>query len=207
MEKHPSLIGVWATMDGLKLLLEQTSDCVIQNRFYNGWTHDHYVSSVIVFCPDGTIPICAYNLPGCIHDSLIAEVGGVYGKLKSVFERSSGKCTVDSAFNCSRYGQFLIKSAQIDPLTNDVNDIVVNCEATSHRQSAEWGMRALQALFPRLKDRFVYEENGEKKLMMKMIYLLYNFCTRCVGINQILNTYMPHLKRDANKEYIGPLLE
>ena len=51
-------------MDGLKLYLEQASDCVVQNRYYNGWTHDHYVSTVLVFCPDGTIPIVMYNIPG-----------------------------------------------------------------------------------------------------------------------------------------------
>ena len=57
--RHPSLTDVWCTMDGLKLFLEQCGDTVIQNMFYNGWTHDHYVSSVLVFCPDGTIPIAA----------------------------------------------------------------------------------------------------------------------------------------------------
>ena len=63
-----------------------------QDRYYNGWTHSHYVSAVIVivfcsdgavivFCPDGTIPIVAYNVPGSVHDSMIAEWGGVYEKL------------------------------------------------------------------------------------------------------------------------------
>ena len=50
-------------MDGLKLLLQQSGDVYIQKRFYNGWTHDHYISCVFVFAPDGTIAICAYNLP------------------------------------------------------------------------------------------------------------------------------------------------
>ena len=62
-EKYPSLNGVWCTMDGLKLLLQQSGDVYIQKRFYNGWTHDHYISCVFVFAPDGTIAICAYNLP------------------------------------------------------------------------------------------------------------------------------------------------
>ena len=35
---------------------------------------------IIVFCPDGTIPIVAYNCPGSVHDSMIAEWGGVYEK-------------------------------------------------------------------------------------------------------------------------------
>ena len=49
-------------MDGLKLYLQQAGDATTQNNFYNGWTNDHYVTSVFVFCPDGTIPICCYNV-------------------------------------------------------------------------------------------------------------------------------------------------
>ena len=59
---------------------------------------------------------------------------------------------------------------------NDVGEyaqqIRENQDATSMRQSAEWGMRALQSSFPRLKDRFVYEEQGERKVMLRMILLL-----------------------------------
>ena len=78
---HPSLKDVWCTMDGLKLYLEQASDCVIQNRYYNGWMHDHYVSAVFVFCPDGTIPYVTYNIPGCFHDSASAEWDNTYIEL------------------------------------------------------------------------------------------------------------------------------
>ena len=55
--RHPLLHDCWATMDGLKLQLQQSGNTAIQERFYNGWTHDHYVTSVFCFCPDGTIPI------------------------------------------------------------------------------------------------------------------------------------------------------
>ena len=81
---HPALQDVWCTMDGLKLYLQPSSDCTTQKNFYNGWTHDHYVGAVIVFCPDGTIPICCYNVPGSpVHDSMIAErMGNVYNKLE-----------------------------------------------------------------------------------------------------------------------------
>ena len=109
-------------------------------KYYNRWTHDHYVSSVFVFCSDGTIAICACNLPGIVHDSTIAERGGVYEKLKAVYEDISGKATVDSAFNCSRYGEFMIKSSKSDPCPNDFNDFVIHKDATSMRQSAEWGI-------------------------------------------------------------------
>ena len=203
--RHPVLDKVWCTMDGLKLYLEQSGDVVIQNMFYNGWTHNHYVSAVFVFCPDGTIPIAAYNMPGCFHDSTIAEWGNIYAKLGKVHEEMGGQCTVDSAFSKKRH-DFLIKSSQTDPDSDDPNDFVVNTEATSMRQSAEWGMRAIQSSFPRLKDRFVYEEHGERKIIFKFMLLLYNVRARRVGINQIRNTYMPHLNKDVNEEFVVPLL-
>jgi hypothetical protein len=72
-------------MDGLKVTLEQSSDALIQERLYNGWTHDHYVTSVICFCPDGTIPIAFINVPGSVHDSQVANYGNIYDKMESVF--------------------------------------------------------------------------------------------------------------------------
>lgn len=200
--RHPDLGDVWCTMDGLKLRLQQSGNCNIQNSFYNGWTSDHYVSGVFCFCPDGTIPIACYNVPGSIHDSKIAEWGKIYDKLEMVYNTTGAKCTGDSAFSKSR-GPFLIKSSQTVPLVHD--DITefgrqsrLNDQATSMRQSAEWGMRALQSSFPRLKDRFIYEEYGERKIVQKMVLLLYNLWARKVGINQIRNVYMPALDILAN---------
>ena len=132
-------------MDGLKLILEQSGDCVMQNMFYNGWTHDHYISSVLVFCPDGTIPIGAVNYPGCFHDSQIADWGSIYKKLEIVFNQNGGKCVVDSAFARNRY-HYLVKSLQTAPV--DFQEAIINQEATSMRQSSGWGMRSLQSSFP-----------------------------------------------------------
>ena len=51
--RHPSLENIWCTMDGLKLMIECSSNDDEQNRFYNGWMHDHYVfSAVLCFCSD-----------------------------------------------------------------------------------------------------------------------------------------------------------
>ena len=107
--RHPFLTDVWCTMDGLQITLEQSGDALIQEHFYNGWTHNHYVSSVLCFCPDGTIPIAYVNIPGAVHDSQIANYGDIYDKLEMVHQRDGGQCTVDSAFgNVNR--EFLIKS-------------------------------------------------------------------------------------------------
>jgi DDE superfamily endonuclease len=203
-QRHPLLDGCWCTMDGLKLKIQQPADRVTENNFYNGWKHDHYVGAVIVFCPDGTIPIVCYNVPGCVHDSLIAEWGSIYDKLGRVYDLCGGTCTVDSAFSARR-NNYLIKSGQ----TNLVGEtraelaanIRLNAEATSMRQSAEWGMRTLEASFPRLKDRFIYEERGERRRIMQMCFLLYNLRARRVGINQIHSVYVPALNVNANDHF------
>ena len=98
-------------MNGLKLYLQSAGHADIQEQFYNGWTHDHYVTSVFCFCPDGTIPIAFFNIPGSVHDSQVAEYGNIYNKLERVFLSTGAKCCVDSAFgNVAR--EFLYKSCQ-----------------------------------------------------------------------------------------------
>jgi hypothetical protein len=47
----------------------------------------------------------------------------------------------------------------------------------------------------------VYEETGERRIVMKMLCLLYNLRARTVGINQIKNVFMKQLDEDANNEF------
>lgn len=44
--------------------------------------HDHYVGNVFVFAPNGVVIACAINVPGAMHDSIIAEWCGIYGNLE-----------------------------------------------------------------------------------------------------------------------------
>jgi hypothetical protein len=60
---------------------QQSGKSDVQERFSNGRTHDHYVTSVFVFCPNGTIPIAFFNVPGTVDDSQIAHWGKIYNKL------------------------------------------------------------------------------------------------------------------------------
>ncbi len=205
--RHPFLTDVWCTKDGLKITLEQSGDALIQKCFYNGWTHGHYVSSVLCFCPDGTIPIAYVNIPGAVHDSQIADYGDIYDKLETVYQRDGGQCTIDSAFgNVNR--EFLIKSSQELIHIQSYRARSIACDATSMRQSAEWGMRAFQfqSSMPRIKDRMKFEERGERKVTLTVMILLYNLQARMIGINQLRSFYMGALYRDANVEFVPPLV-
>ncbi len=133
---HKYLWDVWCTMDRLKITLEQSGDVLTQEQYYNGWTHDHYVTLVLCFCPDGTIPVACINIPGAVHDSQVADSGNIYDKLKFVFDRDGTKCTVNSTFrNVTR--DFLIKSSQeLIHIQNHWERNIAH-DATLMQQSAE----------------------------------------------------------------------
>jgi hypothetical protein len=202
---HPYLSDVWSTMDSLKLMLEQSRNALIHEQFYNGWMHDHNVTSVMCFCPDGTIPIVFCNIPGAIHDSQVADCGDIYDKIELVYLQDGAKCTVDSAFgNVSR--DFLIKSSQEIIHIEDSMEHGIARDATSMRQSAEWEIRAFQSSMPRLKDRMKSETLGERRVTLTIMILVYNLQARAVGINQLASFYTAPLDRDANIEFLGPLI-
>ena len=52
--RHPRLEGAFASIDGLNLPTQTSDDPDIENATYNGWLSEHYISSVIVFSPQGT---------------------------------------------------------------------------------------------------------------------------------------------------------
>ena len=194
--KHSLLVDCYCMVDGLKLYLQQSGDSVIQSRFYNGWKHDHFVTNIFAFAPNGSIIACTLNAPGTWHDSTLAHWGSMYSKLQKCWEEHHGKVLMDSSFASNMY-EFIIQSSQNIPVTEGRQAMLLGQQATSCRQAAEWGMRGLQGSFPRLKDRIIYEENGERAIILKFITLLYNYRVRSVGINQILNHYMPLLSKDA----------
>eukprot|EP00957_Ditylum_brightwellii_P154886 11788205-Ditylum_brightwellii.AAC.1 len=114
-KKYPLLHKeqVFGTMNGLKLYLQQNSDHVIQNAFYNSWKYDHYITNIFLFTPDGMIHAMVINMPGAMHDSMAAGYGFIYKKLTCLFDRCGAKAVVDSTFLLKRNG-FLIKSSQKD---------------------------------------------------------------------------------------------
>jgi DDE superfamily endonuclease len=197
--KYPALTNCWGAMDGLKIRLEKPGEERVQNVFYNGWTHDHYISNLFLFSPDGKVRACYINAPGTFHDSTMANMSRIYDKVDDVHARLGSKIVVDSAF-ASDGRPSLYKSHQqnFDRRGVQRQNPEVHRQATSVRQLSEWGMRGFQGSFPRLKDKLNYEERGERRIILEMIVLLYNFRASSVGLNQIQSSFMPHLERSAN---------
>jgi DDE superfamily endonuclease len=193
--RHDVLVNVYCAADGLKIAFQSCNGLTEQSMYYNGWLHGHFITNLFVFSIDGRIIEACLNVPGSIHDSTIAHMYGTYGRLQEKFNQTGGVCVVDSAFASSNV-PYLIKSSQKIAYARTAHDMVVQREATALRQAAEWGMRAIQGAFPKLKEALKYEEKGERGIILKLVPLLYNFRLEVVGLNQIQNTYVPEWSKD-----------
>ncbi len=140
----------WCVMDGLKIPIQKPADDETQNVYYNGWLHNHFAGCGFAFAPSGVVVAYTVNAPGSWHDSFLAENGGIYSKLESFFETTGRKAAVDSAYLLKRC-PFLVKSGKKKHHETALQKRLRH-QATFLHQSAEWGMRALQGSFPRLKD-------------------------------------------------------
>ena len=179
--------------DGLKILICKAGDQLKQSGFYNGWKCDHYITNLYVFGPDGTILAALLNCPGSMHDSELAGIGmpSIYAKIDNHYEEYGVVCVMDSAF-AARTRPSIIKSVpreRIDLLAEGREQALMWDDALSVRQSAEWGMRALQGSMPRLKARWHYEERDERMVGLHLISFLHNYKANNMDLNQIRAVY------------------
>ena len=150
-----------------------------------------------MFAPDGCIRAMVINAPGAMHDSIIMETGDLYSRLEQIHNNHGVSFCVDSAF-CARRRPWLIKSGQTVPHNATPLQTIIFHEATSVRQISEWGVGTFQIGFPRMQDRFHYEQRGERRFMLEVVVRLNNLRANLVGINQIRTTFMPELRQRAH---------
>ena len=93
---------------------------------------------------------------------------------------------MDSAFKIGTK-EYLVEYFQEDPFDERV--LLLDRQATSILQLRKWGMRIIEGSFSRLKDTLMFEEMGDRKVILQLMVHLYNFQTAQVGINQIMNSY------------------
>jgi len=183
--------------DGRAKAFNTKTKCWSNSKQILHWMEkDHTVNNVFVFCPGGTIIAAAINAPVFVHDSNLAFMGRVYDKLYNQYNLCVGKGVVYQAFASTLF-PFLIKSGKEEDIPTDASPGAVQQkrEAIHLRQSANWGMRAIQSSFPRLYDKLPYEEFGERRLLLRSVVHLYNFRTRFVGRNQIQTVFVPYMEQ------------
>ena len=50
--KYSNVAEVWAAANGLNLVIQAVGKGNAQNKYYNGYTHGHYINIAFVFSPD-----------------------------------------------------------------------------------------------------------------------------------------------------------
>ena len=115
-------------MDGLKLSIQKPDLAIIENNFYNGWTHSHYVNCLFLFCPDGKI-----------------RASLVYKIMKDIYAYGGGNLlsTLRSSYQLPITASSLHR--QIQKIL--INFLSTGRQITSVRQLSEWGMRMVQGAF------------------------------------------------------------
>ena len=205
--KHPRLERVFGFADGLNLPLETSSDAILENSTYNGWTSDHKISNVFTFSPTGRLIHAVVNMPGSFHDAKIAEP--LYQKLLDERLTPPGYAIVtDTAFPRTSpeiKKRILAPLKTGDRLPADPREAALrkkdSDEITSARQAAEWGMRSLQGSFGRLKVPLPAEDFTFRRILIENCAFLHNVRVSCVGVDQIRTVYEEVWRGGGRSEY------
>lgn len=143
----------------------------------------------------GRIIAACINRPGSWHDSHVAQP--IYEKLRT--RTPDGYYLVaDTAFprGASQIdGRILAPMKQGHRLPRDAIEqarlLAVDRQLVSYRQTAEWGMRALQGSFGRLRMPLEVSNSHRRGDLIETCIRLHNLRTDVVGINQIKSVYVP----------------
>lgn len=134
------------------------------------------------------------NFPGSWHDVAVSR-----SLLKVLIDPSLTphpyRLVADTAFKTT--GPISDKILTPEKRSTLSNDPVVRAiQMDSHkacvsvRQAAEWGMRGVQAAFPRLTMRMT-TDNARRHMILEIVFRLFNARTRLMKINQIRTVYDP----------------
>lgn len=156
------------------------------------------------YMSSGVIIACKLNAPGSWHDSRIAR--GIYEKLRT--ETPEGYYLVtDTAFPRGTdqiWGRIRAPIKDGTRLPADPAErhqlLAFDRQLLSYRQTAEWGNRALQGTFGRLRVPLQVNYAELRGDLLEICMRLFNLRTREVGHNQIQSVYMPIWKDNEQEQ-------
>ncbi|KAF9566075.1 hypothetical protein CPC08DRAFT_740771 [Agrocybe pediades] len=206
LARHPLLTGAFGTMDGLNLMVQESADEDMENATFNGWLHEHFVSSVFAFGASGVIIACRLNAPGSWHDARVARP--IYEKLRTATPEGYYLVT-DTAFPrgtdqiAGRIQAPMKSGTRLPEDPGERSEVMArDRQLLSYRQTAEWGMRGLQGSFGRLRVPLEINHADLRADLLETSARMFQVRTRRVGINQIRTVYMPTWMDDDDQRSI-----
>jgi hypothetical protein len=199
--REPLVRNVIGFVDGLSLPVECAANEEAQRVDYTAYKHDTVCGNVFAFSPLGKVIYACINYPGSWHDSHIAN-----GLIQYVLAHIGPYALcVDQGFprEGDLYQVFVgpYSRRRVERLAPELAQYLLPMANAyvSLRQASEWGMRALQGTFPRLKSRLT-SDRSKRHAIITAAVLLHNFRTEFVGLNQIAQVFDPEYERLLNEE-------
>ena len=138
-------------VDGLRMTIMEPGDADEQQLFYNGWTRTVNIVNVLAFAPTGEIWFAIINLPGTYNDYTAAS--DLFERLHTDARLPGYAILGDSAFSSNETDR-VVATENFDPelpeVTRQQRDAWPKYQKMV-RKAVEWGMRTVQATWPRLK--------------------------------------------------------
>ena len=104
---------------------------------------------------------------------------------------NSGFPELNSCSFCVSGPEINSESARHDNPVERAQTLAFDHDLVSYRQTAEWGMRALQWSFGCLRIPLEISQNHRHGNLLEVYLWLHNVRTQVVGINQIKSVYEP----------------
>lgn len=185
-EYHNNSYHVFGFVDGVSFSIEDDSDSEMQNAYYNGWKARSTVSNIFAYGSDGCCIWARINCPGSWHDSHVAQP-----LIAMMAACPAPYCLVaDSAFPSRGLLDEKIRTpAKSNQCLTRQQELYSN-KITSLRQACEWGMRALEGGFGRLKTTLTVDKDIRFAIIFSCVHL-FNIRTRWTAVNQIRTVYDP----------------
>ena len=191
-DHHDNSYDVFGFVDGVSFTIGDDSDPILQNGYWNGWKARCTVSNIFAYSSDGCCMWARINCPGSWHDARVAEP--LLSKMTSCPAPYS--LVADSAFPSKGiYDQKIRTPAKANQRLNR-EQVLYSNELTTLRQACEWGMRALEGGFGRLKTILPIDPHIRGDIIANCIYL-FNLRTRWTAVNQIKTVYDPRWKTSS----------
>ena len=194
--REPLIKNVIGFVDGVSVPVQCSDDELLQRAAYCGYSHDTMCNNVFAFSPEGKVIYAAINFPGSWHDSTVALqfIRLVISKIGTY------ALCVDQGFPRSGdlYDRFVgpLPKRVKRKLTPEAREYIIpqHEKYISLRQASEWGMRALQGTFSRLKSRMTSNLKKRERIILSVV-LLHNYRTEIVGLNQIAAVFNRHYQQ------------
>jgi hypothetical protein len=190
-KRHRYVVGRWGFIDGKNYRVQKPTFADMQNAMYNGWLHCTLVTGVFCFAADGTVVWGKHNVVGSWNDGEISR--SFQDKLlRDDINLPDHGVLADTAFpTCKGLEnriQTPLKEGELDriPPASRREAQIRSDAVTSMRQSAEWGMGAVEKIYRRLLDKLPWNQKIRAR-RINNIYRLYNILVRLSGISQIRN--------------------